>query len=86
MPLWFPTGDPPYGAGMVFEVVLRDGECEEIHGADTYRPEGPLTTFFRTEPGRGLVDAWADRVASYRTAEICRIRRHSSGFGVRSAC
>lgn len=60
---------------MGYEVTIGDGSTEVIPGADTYQQEGPLTTFFRTEPGRRVVDGWSTRLASFRTAEIVRIRR-----------
>ena len=60
---------------MSYEVTTADGTTELVAGADTYQQEGPLTTFFRTEPGRGVVDCWSIRLASFRTAEVLRIRR-----------
>jgi hypothetical protein len=60
---------------MGYEVTTADGTTEVIAGADTYQQEGPLTTFFRTEPGRRVVDCWSVRLASFRTAEVVRIRR-----------
>jgi hypothetical protein len=59
---------------MLYEVRLKGGEVDVIDHADTYQQEGPLTTFFQTRPGRVVVDCWARRVASYRTADIVRIR------------
>ncbi|HEX3540815.1 MAG TPA: hypothetical protein VHT75_10280 [Acidimicrobiales bacterium] len=59
---------------MTFEIRLKGGEAEVIDGADTYQQEGPLTTFFQTRPGRSVIDCWARRLASYRTADIVRIR------------
>ena len=58
-----------------YRVTITDGSIEEITGADTYLQEGPLTTFFRTDAGRRVIDSWSVRLASYRTAEITRIRR-----------
>lgn len=60
---------------MAYEVTISDGSVEVVDGADTYRQEGPLTTFFSTDPGRQIVDSWSVRLASYRTAEIIRVRR-----------
>ena len=57
-----------------YEVTINDGSVEQVAGADTYQQEGPLTTFFRTDAGRRVVDSWATRLASYRTNEIARIR------------
>jgi hypothetical protein len=59
---------------MAFEVRLKDGEVDNIEYADSYQQEGPLTTFFQTRPGRVVIDCWARRVASYRTADIVKIR------------
>lgn len=60
---------------MGYEVTISDGSTEVVPAADTYQQEGPLTTFFRTEPGRRVVDGWSTRLASFRTVEIVRIRR-----------
>ena len=57
-----------------YDVHTSDGNVERVPGADTYLQEGPLTTFFRTDAGRRVIDSWAVRLASYRTAEIARIR------------
>lgn len=57
-----------------YEVRISDGSVERVTGADTYQQEGPLTTFFRTDAGRRVVDSWSVRLASFRTAEISRIR------------
>ena len=59
---------------MSYEVTVADGTTEVVAGADTYQQEGPLTTFFRTEPGRRVVDCWSVRLASFRTADVQRIR------------
>ena len=57
-----------------YDVHTSDGTVERVAGADTYAQEGPLTTFFRTDAGRRVVDCWSTRLASFRTAEIARIR------------
>ena len=57
-----------------YEVTISDGSVERVSGADTYQQEGPLTTFFRTDAGRRVIDCWSTRLASFRTAEIARIR------------
>ena len=69
-----PTGRPRYRGPMTYEIRLKDGEAEVIEGADAYQQEGPLTTFFQTRAGRAVVDCWSRRLASYRTADIVRIR------------
>ena len=60
---------------MAYEVTISDGSVDVVDGADSYQQEGPLTTFFSTGPGRGVVDSWSVRLASYRTASILRVRR-----------
>jgi hypothetical protein len=60
----------------MFEVTLRDRTREIIEGADAYRQEGQMTTFFRHADGHEVVDCWSTRVASFRTSEILIIRRH----------
>ena len=57
-----------------YEVTISDGSVERVPDADTYQQEGPLTTFFRTDAGRRIIDSWSTRLASFRTAEIRRIR------------
>ena len=62
-----------------YEVTLVgagvDGPVTEvIAGADAYAQEGPLTTFFDTD-GRDVIDSWAVRLMSVRTADIAMIRR-----------
>lgn len=59
---------------VAFDVTLRDGTVERVHGADAYEPERSMTTFFRTD-GRPTVDCWSVRMASFRTEEILAIRR-----------
>jgi hypothetical protein len=58
-----------------FEVVLQDRSAELIDGADVYQQEGTMTTFFSLGDGREIIDCWADRVASVRTADVLLIRR-----------
>ena len=59
----------------MFEITLRDRTRELIEGADAYRQEGQMTTFFRHADGREVVDCWSTRIASFRTSEILIIRR-----------
>lgn len=59
---------------MGYEVTSSDGTVDVVRGADSYCQEGPLTTFFATGPGRAVVDSWSTRLASYRTADIARVR------------
>jgi hypothetical protein len=57
-----------------YEIQLRGEEVELVEDADTYAQEGVMTTFFQGRDGRPVVDSWAKRLASYRTADITRIR------------
>ena len=59
---------------MGYEVTTADGTTELVRDADAYQQEGPLTTFFRTAPGRTVVDCWSTRLASFRTADIRKIK------------
>lgn len=56
-------------------VQQTDDVTRIVEGADAYAPEGVLTTFFATRDGRGVIDSWADRVASFRTAGIASVER-----------
>lgn len=60
---------------MGYEVTVSDGGSEVVLGASTYQLEGPFTTFFSTEADRRVVDCWSVRLASFRTADVVRIRR-----------
>lgn len=70
-----PTGAMAHHGHMGYEVMLSDGRSELVLATDGYQQEGPLTTFFRGESGRPVLDSWSVRVASYRTTDISRIRR-----------
>jgi hypothetical protein len=59
---------------MAYLVQLVNDISEVIDGADAYQQEGPLTTFFRTAPGRAVIDCWSTRLASFRTADVRVIR------------
>ena len=59
---------------MSYEVVLRDNLVEVDERADAYVAEGPLTTFFQGRDGRAVLDSWARRLASFRTADIVSVR------------
>jgi hypothetical protein len=59
---------------MAYLVQLVNDASEVIDGADAYQQEGPLTTFFRTAPGRAVIDCWSTRLASFRTADVRVIR------------
>ena len=60
---------------MGYEITLIDDSTEMIDEADGYALEGPLTTFFRNQPGRApRLDPWSTRVLSVRTERIACIR------------
>ncbi len=59
-----------------YDITMRD-QTVEVVDADAYEQEGPMTTFFEVDEGRGVVDCWSSRVASIRTADILLIRRAS---------
>jgi hypothetical protein len=58
---------------VAYEIHLKGTEAEVVD-ADGYVQEGVLTTFFQGRDGRAVLDSWAKRIASYRTADIIRIR------------
>lgn len=61
---------------MAYVITFGDDAkpLEVIEGADAYQQEGPLTTFFRTSPGRSVVDSWSTRLASFRTVDIRSVK------------
>jgi len=61
-----------------FIVTLKDQTREDVAGADAYQQEGQMTTFFRSDNGKGVVDSWSTRLFSVRTSEILMIRRVDS--------
>jgi len=71
-------------APLHFEILLTDGLIE-VEGADAYAPDGQMTTFYRCREGRDTIDVWATRIASFRTADILRIRRIDARAAVRVA-
>jgi hypothetical protein len=64
---------------MAYEIELKGSGVEVIADADAYAQEGVLTTFFRSRGGRAVLDSWSKRLASYRTADISRIRWLAEG-------
>jgi len=71
--------------GVVFEVVLADGQTELVRGANGYVQEGPLTTFFTSPRSRAAIDSRSERVGSFRTADIRRVvRREIEEAGLRA--
>ena len=61
----------------VFSIMLSTGRTIEVTDADTYQPEGPLTTFFRAGSSNPTIDAWSERVASFRTVDIVSIHQRT---------
>lgn len=70
---------------MGFDITLTDDSVEQVDLADGYALEGPLTTFFRTSPGRvPRLDPWSERILSIRTDRIAVIRptaKETAGAG-----
>ncbi len=66
-----------------YDVTLREHTVESIT-ADAYQQEGPMTTFFALGAGREVVDCWAQRIASVRTADILVIRRIDEAAALRA--
>jgi hypothetical protein len=60
---------------VAYEITLKGDRVERIDDADAYAQEGQLTTFFRTDPERRIVDRWSVRLASFRTSEVMAVRR-----------
>ncbi|MFN0028909.1 MAG: hypothetical protein ACKV2O_17240 [Acidimicrobiales bacterium] len=58
-----------------YQVILTDRSVQEISEAHAFQQEGPMTTFFRNDEDRHVVDSWSTRVFSVRTAEVLMIRR-----------
>lgn len=71
-------------APLRYDVLLSDG-LVEIDGANAYGPDGQMTTFYRCRDDRDTIDAWATRVASFRTADIRRVIRVERPAHVRVA-
>lgn len=61
-----------------FTVSLTDQTTELIPGADAYKQEGSMTTFFALAEGRETIDSWSSRIASYRTADIVAVRSRAA--------
>ena len=74
---------------MGYEVLLTDDSVELVPDADSYAPEGPLTTFFAVDGGRQpRLNAWSRKLGSIRTDRIVRIRAiegETDGGGMRHA-
>ena len=62
-----------------FEILLAGDDDSHVVTADAYAQEGPLTTFFCCESTHVRLDSWAERLASFRSAEIRAIRRLDTG-------
>lgn len=66
-----------------YDITMQDQRVEVV-AADAYDQEGPMTTFFELGEGRDVVDCWAQRVASIRTADIALIRRRADQTSLRA--
>ena len=60
-----------------FEITMADNTRALVIDAEGYAQEGPMTTFFVSDDGRGRLDSWATRMASVRSADVLMIRRVS---------
>ncbi len=58
-----------------YEVTMKDRSVEQVTDAHAYQQEGQMTTFFRNDEPRDVVDSWSCRIFSVRTAEVLMIRR-----------
>jgi len=58
-----------------FEITLTNDSVQYIDDAEAYQQEGPMTTFFVTDTSSGHLDAWATRLASFRSNDVAIIRR-----------
>jgi hypothetical protein len=59
-----------------YHVHLTDESAELVPDAVGYVQEGPLTTFFSVDHGRGpRFDSWSTKLLSVRTDRIVSIRR-----------
>ena len=63
--------------GSTYDVMLTDDTRTEVRGSG-YVQEGPLTTFFSSARRRSTIDSLSEQVASFRTAEMGRIRRRDA--------
>jgi hypothetical protein len=57
-----------------YEVTMADQSVEVVTDAHAYQQEGQMTTFFRNEEPRSVVDSWSSRIFSVRTSEVLMIR------------
>jgi hypothetical protein len=64
----------------MFEITMTDRTTECLVEAEAYQQEGPMTTFFRSDGGRGTLDSWATRLASFRSADVLMIRRRNESM------
>lgn len=59
----------------IFSITLDDSTITTVRDADSYRLEGPLTTFFQTRNGSPVIDSWSLPLASFRTASVLSVQR-----------
>lgn len=64
-----------------FDVTLKDGSVERVEGASGFQQEGTMTTFFRNDEPRAVVDSWSIRLFSVRTSEVLKVRRMEEPVG-----
>lgn len=64
-----------------FEVVLKDRSVEQVADVHAYQQEGQMTTFFRNDEPRSVVDSWSRRIFSVRTSEVLLIRERTDPNG-----
>lgn len=65
-----------------FEVTLKDRSVQQVADAHAYQQEGQMTTFFRNDEDRNVVDSWSSRIFSVRTSEVLMIRQLTDTEGV----
>ena len=58
-----------------YEVTLKDRSVQQVADAHAYQQEGQMTTFFRNDEPRNVVDSWSSRIFSVRTSEVLMIRQ-----------
>ncbi|MCC6437423.1 MAG: hypothetical protein IT196_20505 [Acidimicrobiales bacterium] len=65
-----------------YEVTLKDRTIEQVTDVDAYQQEGQMTTFFRNDEPRNVVDSWSSRIFSVRTSEVLMIRQLADAHSV----
>lgn len=65
-----------------YQVTMADRSVEVVADAHAYQQEGQMTTFFRNDEPRNVVDSWSSRIFSVRTSEVLMIRELTDAPGV----